>query len=279
MACLRARAEPEIFMVFKLLTKSLLTCLILPTCDNIKFIRGHVRKGENGMFRRTYRKMFSFFLSYSFLAAMMTVPFSISAEDSIDVIKAGLGSRDWKVRLAAVGKLDERKDEEALNMLRAVAATRSEYWPVKIRAILLLGKAHDQKAVGVLLSIFNDPFYNWECPSIKSYTAVALGNFKGNPKVVDTLIRGAQDRELLTREASIRSLGKIGDPKAVPCLLRLLVDRSMAVRLSAIKALAEIGDPIVIPRLQRVAENDRDSVVKSEAMSALNTFHWIDGNN
>ncbi len=251
---------------------------ILPNYDNINFRNAQetIERDKIEMFIGTCKVVFSRILLYSFLAAVMAVPENVSAEDSLDGIKAGLGSSDWKVRLDAVGKLDKYKDEKALNMLRSVADTRSEYWPVKIKAILLLGEVRDQKAVDILLSIFNDPFYNWECPSIKSYTAIALGNFKGNPKVVDTLIKGAGDRELLTREASIQSLGKIGDPKAVPYLVGLLGDRSTAIRLSAIKALEGIGDPSVAPHLQRISENDKDSVVKSEALGALNNLH---GNN
>jgi HEAT repeat protein len=228
------------------------------------------------MFMGTCKVGFIRILLYFFLTVMMAVPGNVLAEDSLDGIKAGLGSSDWKVRLEAVEKLDKHKDEKALNMLRSVADTLSEYCPIKIKAILLLGEAGDQKSVDILLSIFNDPFYNWECPSIKSYTAVALGNFKGNPKVVDTLIKGAGERELLIREASIQSLGKIGDPKAIPCLVGLLGDRSTAIRLSAIKALDGIGDPSVAPHLQRISENDNDSVVKSEALRALNNLH---GNN
>ena len=231
------------------------------------------------MFIKMYKRIYSHILSYFFLAAVLFVPGNVSAGDFLDGIKADLGSSDWKVRLAAVGKLDEYRDEKALKMLRSVVDTRSEYWPVKIKAILLLGEARDQKAVDILLSIFNDPFYNWECPSIKSYTAIALGNFKGNPKVLDTLIRGAEDRELLTREASIQSLGKIGDTKAVPCLVGLLVDRSTAIRLSAIKALAGIGDSSAIPHLQRIAESDSDSVVRSEALAAVSNFHGKGGKN
>ena len=84
----------------------------------------------------------------------------------------------------------------------------------------------------LLLSIFNDPFSNWECPSIKSYTVTALGYYKGNQKVLDTLIKATSDRELLTREAAIQSLGRIGDARAVPQLLGLLEDPSTAIRLS-----------------------------------------------
>jgi HEAT repeat protein len=229
--------------------------------------------------RHHYKRILSRISLCLFLAAMLIAPSKASAVDDLAGIKADLGKSDWKARLAAVGKLEKRKDEGALDMLREVAGTRGEYWPVKIKAMLLLGEAQDPKSVDLLLSIFNDPFSNWECPSIKSYAATALGNYKGNSKVVDTLISGINDRELLTREASIRSLGKIGDSKAVPHLLGLLNDPSTAVRLSVIKTLEEIGDPEAIPDLRRVSQSDGDEIVKREALVALGNFHGNQGNN
>jgi len=221
---------------------------------------------------RDDKKIFSGILCM-FFAMVMVAPGKVSAEDSIDRIKSELSSRDWKARLSAVERLANHKDERSLNVLREVAGTRSEYWPVKIKAILLLGEAQDPGAVELLLSIFNDTFSNWECPSIKSYTALALGNFKGNGKVVDTLIGGANDPELLTREASIQSLGRIGDSKAVPHLVGLLGDRSTAIRLSVIKALGGIGDPLAVPQLQHILESDGDPLIKGEASAALKNCH------
>jgi HEAT repeat protein len=226
-----------------------------------------------------YGKILNYISLCLFLAAALTAPSKVSAGDDLDGIKAELGKSNWKDRLSAVEKLENRKDEEALDMLREVAGTHGEYWPVKIKAMLLLGEAQDPRSVELLMSIFNDPFSNWECPSIKSYAATALGNYKGNSKVVDTLISGISDRELLTREAAIRSLGRIGDSKAVPQLLGLLEDPSTAVRLSAIKALEEIGDPRAIPHLERVSQSDDDAVVKKEALMALGNFHGNRGNN
>ena len=121
----------------------------------------------------------------------------------------------------------------------------------------------------VLLPIFNDATLNWDCPAIKTYTAVALGSFKGDKRVVDALISGLSDPELLTREASIRSLGRIGSRRAVPLLIRVLNDSHVSIRLSAIKALGEIGSTRAIPELQGIAEDDVDPVVKNEAKMAL----------
>ncbi len=200
-------------------------------------------------------------------------PRSSFADDKLDKIKTELNNPNWQVRLAAVEKLGTRSDERALAILLDVAGTWTERWPVKIKAIQFLGEARYPRAVKLLLSIFNNSFLNWDCPSIKSYTATALGNFKGNREVVDTLIDGVSDPELLVREASIRSLGKIGSPKAVPYLIRLMGDPSTAIRLGVIEALVGIGDPGTIPDIQRALERETDSLVRSEALTALNNFH------
>jgi HEAT repeat protein len=229
--------------------------------------------------KNPYEKIFHCVLVSLSLIAVTTVPQSALAEDGGDGVKAALSDRDWKARLAAVEKLGKQRDKKALSVLREVAGTRSEYWPVKIKAITLLGEAQDPESVELLLTIFNDTFSNWECPSIKSYSAAALGNFRGHSKIVDSLINGINDRELLTREASIQSLGKIGDSRAVPHLVALLDDKSTAIRLSVIRALEDIGDPRAIPHLKRIAETETDSVVRGEVLTALSNFHGKGSNN
>jgi HEAT repeat protein len=220
-----------------------------------------------------YKKISGRVLIYVFTALMIVAPWQMITAEDFNKIKADLNDRHWEVRLAAVEKLGKINDEEALNLLMQVADTRKEYWPVKIRAIQLLGETADSKAIKLLMSIFNNPFFNWECPSIKTYTALALGNFKRDERVVDTLIEGINDQELLTREASIESLGKIGNPKAVPYLLHTLNDQNVTIKLSTIKALENIGDPQAIPYLQHIAENNNDSLIKNRARVALDSFN------
>jgi len=207
-----------------------------------------------------------------FLIAVVWIPKVSSGSDDLQRIRQELNNTDWNVRLAAVEKLGNRKDEETIDLLIYVTEMRTEYWPVKIKAITLLGASGNPRAIEPLLATFNDSFMNWECPSIKSYAAAALGNFKEDSRVVETLIEGVDDRELLTREASVQSLGRIGNPKAVPSLIRVLSDKSITMRLSAIKSLEQIGDPQAIPYLKRMAENESDPVVRSEAMAALGNF-------
>jgi len=214
-----------------------------------------------------------------FLVVVFGIPGVSSGADDLQRIREALKNNDWNVRLAAVEKLSNRKDENAIDLLIYVTEMRDEYWPVKIKAITLLGDSGNPRAIESLLATFNDSFMNWECPSIKSYAAAALGNFKEDSRVVEALIEGVDDRELLTREASIQSLGKIGNPKAVQPLLRVLSDKSVTIRLSAVKSLEQIGDPQAIPYLKRMAENESDPVVRSEAVAALGNFRQGKGTN
>jgi HEAT repeat protein len=216
-----------------------------------------------------YRKFFGKPFVYFFLAVVMIVPGTAYAVEDLSAIRKSLNSIDWQVRLATVEKLRNFRDEKTVNLLMEIVNTREERTPVKMTAIQLLGEAGDPRAIEVLLPIFNDTFLNWECPALKSYTALALGSFKGDKRIVDALISGIDDGELLTREASVQSLGRIGSQKAVPHLIRVLNDEHVSIRLSAIKALGDIGNPQAIPHIQRIAENEKDSVVKGQAEMAL----------
>jgi len=203
---------------------------------------------------------------------------AFGAED-LRKIREELNSVDWQARVATIEKLRNARDEQTVSLLMEVVATREERTAVKVTAIQLLGESGDARALEVLLPIFNDVTLNWECPALKSYTATALGNFKGDKRVVDALISGIDDRELMTREASIRALGKIGSQKAVPHIIRVLDDGHVSIRLSAIKALGQIGNPQAVPYLERIAEHESDAVVKTQAEEALGAIRPRVGSN
>jgi HEAT repeat protein len=219
-----------------------------------------------------YLKYKNIFLILNILLVLIILaPLNALADDTAK-IKKELDSSDWQVRLKAVEKLANRSDEDAVNLLLSVAGTRTEYWPVKIRAMLLLGETKDPRAKKLLLSIFHDPNLHWECPSIKTHATIALGNFKGDPYVVESLIKALDDHEKMTREAGLQSLGKIGDPAAVPHIIKSLNEPSFAVKLSAIEALEAIGDPQAIAPLKKVAENDSDVLIRERAQEAIETL-------
>jgi HEAT repeat protein len=218
------------------------------------------------MFLRGDLIIFIFIFSISFFSA--NAAFGQNVKD----LEAQLDSRDWNVRLAAVEKLGKMRDRKSLNLLIHVAGTRAEYWPVKIKAIQFLGETADPSALQVLLDIYNDPFLNSECPSIKSYAATALGYFKNSDPAFKALITGIDDPELLTREAVIESLGRLERREAVDILIPLLNDRIFTVRHITIRALANIRDKRAVSHLTKLAESDKDPLIREIAAMALKTF-------
>ena len=205
------------------------------------------------------------------LSLILLIPLTARADDTAQ-IKKELDSSDWQVRQKAVEKLANRSDEEAVNLLLSVAGTRTEYWPVKIEAMVLLGETRNPRAKKLLLSIFHNPNLNWECPSIKTYAVIALGNFKGDSYIVESIIKALDDHEKMTREAALQSLGRIGDPAAVPHIIESMNEPSFAIKLSAIEALEAIGDPQAIAPLQKVAENNTDPLIRERAREAIETL-------
>jgi len=211
-----------------------------------------------------------FVLSIMLLLIFLVV--NTNSADDIKAIESEFNNKDWGVRYSVLDKIKDISKKDSITFLIKVVSNRAEYWPIKIKAIQLLGKSHDPEALNTLLTIFNDPFLNWECPSIKSYTAYALGNFKNNHKVFNSLINAVDDKEVLTREAVITSLGKIANPEAIPYLLNALNDKSIAVRLSALKSLEEIGDINTIPYIQNFINREIDSTIKEMASIILNNI-------
>lgn len=209
-----------------------------------------------------------------FLVAMMfyALPCLCFDELSLEEIKSEYKRKDLEGRLVLIQELDGRMDCATVDFLMFVAGSGWENWQVKIKAIQFLGEAHDPKAVDLLLKIFRSKSLHYQCPAIKTYTAVALGNFRED-RVRNALIWGSNYDEPQVREASVQSLGKIGDARVVPHLIGLLNDNSIAIRLSAVTALERIADPQAIDHLRILSEKDSDEVVRSTAENALTNFH------
>jgi HEAT repeat protein len=214
-------------------------------------------------------------LAFTYPLAIMlflAVPCYCFATTPLDEVKAKFKNADWEARLAAMEKLKDLRDEETVDFLMAVAGDRREDWSVQIRAIQFMGEIRNPKTLDLLLAIFTSRSRVYECPAIKSYTAIALGNFSGHSEVVDPLISAIHDEEPLVREAAVQALGSIGNAKAIPHLIPLLQSPSLAMRLSAIKALESIGDPQAIPHLEAIAEKDSDRVARETSKIAVRSL-------
>lgn len=188
----------------------------------------------------------------------------------IEGLIANLQNSNLQTRLLAVEELGKVKDEKAFNALMEFIVVKGEDWRIKIKVIRLLSEIENPKAKELLVRIFNDPFLNEECPAIKWNTAIALGkDFNKGSRAVDSLIDTLNHNNLLVREASIQSLGKIGDPRAVPFLIQSLNDKSFAIKFSTIKALGDIRDPRAIHFIKQLADNDNDPYIKEAALKVF----------
>jgi len=212
-----------------------------------------------------YRK----FLQLSIFVFLFMTVVENSVAGDMERIVSDLQSNHWKTRLAAVEELGRIRGERSTNLLTDVVDAKFEKWEIRIRAIRLLGEIGDPRVAPLLIKVFTNPFCNKGCPAILWNTAIALGNFKNNPEVVDTLIDALEYDNLIVREGAIQSLGEIGDPRAVPFLISSLKDKSFAVKLSAIKSLGKIGDTHAIPLLKHIADTETDPYIKNEALAAL----------
>lgn len=207
--------------------------------------------------------------SVLFIISSLLLLIDNSSAEIDGVLLSALHSRDNQTRLSAVEKIGKMQDDEATTILMEIAGTKEEDWKIKIRAIRLLGEIGNSRSTDLLLDIFANPFLNETCPSIRWNTALALGHFKNDARVVEALIKALHYSDLMIREAAIQSLGKIGDPHAVPFIIPALKDKSFAIRRSAIEALSRIGSSEAVPFLKKVSETDNDPFIKSEALSAL----------
>jgi hypothetical protein len=174
---------------------------------------------------------------------------------------------DWHAYFSSPA--EKEKLNRSFDTLVSLTGNKGIDWRIRIRGIVLIGETDNPGKASILMHMFHNPFFNALCPSIKTSIVIALSNIDNDPKVVDTLIGGMRDPEIEVREASIRALGRIGSERAVPFLIHALKDRSFAIRRSAILSLGRIRDRRALPFLRKVAEGDRDPVLRMVAETTL----------
>ena len=212
-------------------------------------------------------------LIFIVISILLILPGQRALSATVEELIKALHSRDQQKQFAAAEELGKMGNSEAVDALLNFVHETMEDWRVKIRAIRLLGEIDDPAVSDKLVTIFNDPFLNQECPAIKTNTALALGKrFNEGSRAVDSLIDALTYNDILVREAAIQSLGIIGDSRSVPFLMPLLNDKSFAIKMSTIKALERIGHPDAIPVLRKIADREKDPYIKQATLSALKNF-------
>lgn len=180
---------------------------------------------------------------------------------------------NWQDVFYKKGEINKYKDAEGFKTLVEVAENKGLDWHIRIKAIRILSNTNNIAVPDVLMHMLYNPFFNHECPAIKSSVAEALGNFKGDGRVIEALIYATNDEELLVREAAVDSLGRIGDKRAVKHLVSLLNHKNIAIRIASIRALGRIGDASAKDYLLLVAEKDSNETVRKKAKDTIKLLH------
>jgi HEAT repeat protein len=192
-----------------------------------------------------------------------------------DLLINVLSLDDWESKLLNRISLEDLKQDENFKNLLFIANNKGINWKLRIRAIKILGFMDYKKVVPYLVDMFNDHFFHDNCPSIKSYVALALGYYK-EESVINTLISGLNDKEILVREAVVNSLGKIGDKRVLPYLIKALNDKSFAVKIASLKAIERISDPSVIEHIKDFLKNIDDDILKREVEGIIEKLMRLD---
>lgn len=166
-------------------------------------------------------------------------PFTFSYALTIDELLKELDTPQWKEKVSDPRFVEKFKDQ--VSTVISLADARGYDWRYRIRAITLLGKIGTPQAQEALLTMFQDPFFHHECPSLKSYVADALGDFKPSMRLLEILKEGLKDGETLVREATAKSLGRLKMKEAISYLKEAFYsEKSLAVKIAIINALKEI---------------------------------------
>jgi HEAT repeat protein len=197
-------------------------------------------------------KIFLKFLILIFLLFPFTSVYSLT----IDELLKELDTPQWREKVSNPAFVEKFKNPDMLSTVIKLADARGYDWRYRIRAIKLLGSIGSPQAEEALLGMFQDPFFHHECPSLKSYVADALGDFKPSIRLLEILKEGLNDPETLVREATAKSLGRIKMAKAVKYLKEaFLSEKTLAVRIAIVSALKSIGTPEAVNFIKEIASD------------------------
>lgn len=213
--------------------------------------------------------MFLLLNLFSFFVVFLVLLNGFTFASTHDELIKKLEINEWEDLFYKKGEINKYKSGDNFRRLVDIAENKGLDWHIRIKAIRLLSITANIAVPDILINMLYDPFFNHECPAIKSSVAEAMGNFKNDSRIVDALIYALNDGEIHVREASIDSLGKIGNKKAVPSLLNIVDDKSIALRIAAIRSLGVLGDNSALNKLKFIAEKDNIEEVRLTAIDAI----------
>lgn len=196
-----------------------------------------------------------------FMLLIILFPLTSSHAFTINELLKELDTPQWREKISEPAFVEKFKNPEMLTTVIKLADARGYDWRYRIRAIRLLGNIGSPQAQEALLEMFQDHFFHHECPSLKSYVADALGDFKPSMRLLEILKEGLKDAEVLVREATAKSFGRLKMPESVKYLKEAFIsERTLAVKIAIVNALKSIGTPEAKNFIMEIASdgNHRD---------------------
>lgn len=179
-----------------------------------------------------------------------------------------LKSSSAQTRWNAAVNLGMMRSEKAVQPL--IQSLKDDNGQVRLLAAWALGRIGDKSASADLVKALEDTWIE-----VRPFAVWALGEIR-DPATVEPLgKRLFTERETGTREAIIRTLGKIGDSSAVPFLISALKDDDENVRTEAANALGYLKDKRAVkPLMESLNDEEKEVVVNS--LIALNNLRAAD---
>lgn len=119
--------------------------------------------------------------------------------------------------------LEAHQKEAAPILLKMLTKTDDE---IRANAAWALGFVASEITAEPLIYALN----NDESSKVRSEAAGSLGSFRGNPKVLDELVRAIKDKDEQVCISAISSLGYLGDKRGIPPLQEALKGSTERVR-------------------------------------------------
>ena len=144
---------------------------------------------------------------------------------------------------------------------RVIPLVRHSDAMVRRRAVFVLGRSHDPRAVEPLLAAFRD-----RDAEVRRTAVLWAGN--SDPRFFDAYVRALKDRDSRVRLEASRRIGAFQDARTIDVLLRNLEGRDVDMQISAALSLGQRKDPRITPALL-AALRDRSESVQAYAALAL----------
>jgi HEAT repeat protein len=170
---------------------------------------------------------------------------------------------NWREKIADTLFLEKFNTPEKFKVVLDLARSRWYSWRDRVKAIRMLGYLKTPQAEELLLRMFQNPFFHCNCPALKYYMAESLGEFEPTTRLLEILKEGLKDFEVLVREATAKSLGRLKMQESVTYLIEAFnEEKSLAVKIAIVNALKSIASTEAQEFLRKIASDEKHRELK-----------------